>query len=87
MRNNDLAKTLAQAENTLRTRDGQIAMATKEIKNIDFENGSLNDVNSQLDEDLEACQRHLENLTLQNSTLLAELERYSAEDEGVRGFD
>lgn len=29
MRNNDLAKTLAQAENTLRTRDGQIGVAAK----------------------------------------------------------
>lgn len=73
LRNSEIAKSLSQAENTLRSRDGQIGVATKEIKNLDFENGSLNDLNRQLDEDLEACRKHIENVALLNTQLLAEL--------------
>lgn len=73
IRNTDIGKSLAQAENTLRVRDSQILAATKEVKNLDFENGSLTDLNRQLEDDLEACQKHIENLALLNAQLLAEL--------------
>lgn len=44
----------------------------------------MNDLNRQLEDDLEACRKHIENVALLNTQLLAELERYSSEDETVR---
>lgn len=56
------------------------------MKDIDIENQNLCDLNSRLEIDLEELQKHLENVALQNSQLLVELERYSAEDEVVRNL-
>jgi hypothetical protein len=84
LKNTEIAKSLAQAENMLRTRDGQINEAGKAIRDPDTENQTFNELNSRLDVDLEELLRHLENITLLNSHLVAELERYSAEDDTVR---
>lgn len=53
LKNGDLAKTLNQAENTLRTRDAQISESVKQIRDIDLENQNLTDLNSRLEIDLE----------------------------------
>ena len=46
----------------------------------------MNKVNVRLEDDLELCRKHLENLALMNNDLVINLERYSQEDEIVRNL-
>lgn len=60
MRNNDLSKNIKQAENILKVRRSQVEEGRVEISVLRNENDSLDKINSQLVDDLEACKRHLE---------------------------
>jgi hypothetical protein len=52
MRNNDLTKTLNQAENTLRLRVNQVDEGNKELAGLTAENEKLGSMNSGLREDI-----------------------------------
>jgi hypothetical protein len=86
MKNNDLAKNIGQAENVLRVRINQVDEGRKEVATLQGENEGLNKVNARLEDDLELCRKHLENLALMNNDLVINLERYSQEDEIVRNL-
>lgn len=77
MRNNDLTKTLNQAENTLRLRVNQVDEGNKELAGLTAENEKLGSMNSGLREDIEYCRRHLENLSLLNSDVSLSLFSWS----------
>ena len=62
MKNSELIKRLKQAENSLRVRMGQVQEGHHQLECLREENSNLEKVNNELDEDLEACRRHLENL-------------------------
>ena len=90
MKSNDLAKTIKQAENMLKVRISQVEEGRSEVGTLRSENESLYKINSQLEDDLEACKKHLENLGLLNhnvissiSQLVSNLERFSGEDRNV----
>lgn len=86
MKNNDLAKNISQAENVLRVRVNQVDEGRREVATLQGENQGLNKVNLRLEDDLELCRKHLENLALLNNDLVINLERYSQEDEIVRNL-
>ena len=67
MRNNDLQKTLNQAENTHRLRVNQVDEGNKEVAGLAGENEKLGQLNGGLRENIEYCLKHLENLSLLNS--------------------
>lgn len=86
MRNNDLQKTLNQADNTLRLRVNQVDEGNKEVAGLAGENDKLGKLNGGLRENIEYCLKHLENLSLLNSDLVVNLEKYSEEDDVVRNL-
>ncbi|MCB0370821.1 MAG: hypothetical protein KDD45_15715 [Bdellovibrionales bacterium] len=59
MRNNDLAKALNQAENTLRLRVNQVDEGNKEVAGLASENEKLAKLNGNLRDDIEYCRKHL----------------------------
>ena len=84
MKNNDTTKLLAQAEHTLKTRISQSEEGRKEVAALVAETQNLDNVNRRLEDDLEFCRKHLENLALINQDIVLNLERFSDEDEEVR---
>ena len=69
-KNNDLAKTLVQAENALRNREAQIVQGQQDIDSLLVECDKIGLMNGQLNGDLEALRKHLENLGVQNSHVI-----------------
>ena len=59
MKNNEMAKILGQAENTLRIRASQVEDGRWEAKAMKNENNNINEINNRLEEDIEFCKRHL----------------------------
>jgi hypothetical protein len=58
-KNNDLAKTLVQAENALRNREGQIVQGQQDIDGLLLECDKIGLLNNQLNGDLEGLTQHL----------------------------
>ena len=67
MKNNDLVKQSKQAEHILGVRMNQGEEGRKEIHCLNEENVNLEKINDQLELDLEACRRHLDNLNMLNN--------------------
>ena len=80
MKNNDLTKMLAQAENINRVRASEIGEGRGVIESLNAENDKISATNRKLDDDLEFCRKHLENLALINQDIVIKLERFSDED-------
>lgn len=73
LKNNNLVKSLKNAEYTSKVRGGQIEEADREVNALKEEKNSLNHINEKLSEDLEACRVHLENLGLINTKVHSRL--------------
>lgn len=54
------------------------------IDSLNGENEKISATNRKLEDDLEFCRKHLENLALINQDIVIKLERFSDEDEEVR---
>lgn len=67
LKNNNLLKSLKNAEYTSKVRGGQIEEAEREVAALKEERNSLGHINEKLGEDLEACRVHLENIGLINT--------------------
>ena len=67
--NNGQAKNLKNAEYTHKVRLGQIEEGERELAQLKQDKESLNQINTKLTEDLEACRAHLENLGYINTNV------------------
>lgn len=65
-------------------RDDQIVQARQELEDVRFSNSSMLDRNGDLKGEIEALQKHIDVLQLQNQDLNTELERFVQTDEQIR---
>jgi predicted RNase H-like nuclease (RuvC/YqgF family) len=84
--NNDAARVLNNCENALRVKQKQVQDGQREVSELSAEVNNIERTNARLDEEVEFCRRHLENLGLLNSDLVMRLEKYSEDDEIVRNL-
>ena len=84
MKNNDTIKLISQADHTLKVRINQSEEGRREVAALTAQTENLNAVNRRLEDDLEFCRKHLQNLALINQDIVGHLQNFSAEDEEVR---
>jgi chromosome segregation ATPase len=83
-KNLDLTARTNTLENNLRSRELEAAELKREIENIKNIRSNNLDNKYQLEQELDVVRRDIENMSSQNEDLVAELERFSREDEKAR---
>lgn len=83
-KNLELNAKLASYDNTLRSREIQLDDLKRELDALNHAHGQLVDANIQLNQDIDAIKRQIDNMTRQNEELVEELENMNRQDEEVR---
>lgn len=71
-------------ESLIKERDYELHQLGGEYDELKRDHLKLLDTNDDLNHDIEACNRHFDLLTIQNSELVHELERFNVQDQEVR---
>jgi chromosome segregation ATPase len=85
-KNLEITSHINRLEGLIAEREDEIAHRRREYEELKRDHLKLIDTNDDLNHDIEACTRHLDLLTLQNSDLVNELEKFNEQDERVRSI-
>jgi len=83
-KNLEAQSRINKLDSLIKERDYEIDRFRGEYDELKRDHLKLLDNNDDLNHDIEACTRHLDLLTVQNSDLLQELERFNYQDQEVR---
>jgi len=83
-KNLDLTAKTNTLENSLRSRELEVAELRREIDNLKNARSNQLDNKYQMEQELDVVRRDIENMSSQNEDLVNELERFSREDEKAR---
>jgi len=85
-KNVEAAQKINQYEGLIRKSEDEISILRQRYEDLKREHLKLIDANDDLAHDVEATARHLDLLSVQNSDLCAELDRFNEQDERVRAI-
>lgn len=83
-KNRELTAVLYDLEAKNRNREDQLMAAKKEMDDVRFSNSSMMDRNDDVKAEIDALQRHVQLLEIQNRDLNQELEKFVQTDEQIR---